>query len=61
MWGLILLVGLILFIVGIVKRKTSWGKVIAVLGAVGVAASLLVAGPEMLDSFLEGYREARRD
>jgi hypothetical protein len=63
MWDVVFLIGLVLLVVGIVKRQTRWGKGAAIIGAVGVAASLIVAGPEMLEAvqrgFQEGYEEAQ--
>ncbi len=37
-----------------VKRKTKWGKAAALAGAAAVVISLVVAGPEMADAFMEG-------
>lgn len=61
MWDIVLLSGLILLIIGLVKRKTRWGKGLAIVGAVGIAVSLVVHGPEMLDSFQQGWQDAMAD
>ncbi len=61
MWEIVLLSGLVLLIIGLVKRKTGWGKGIALVGLIGIVVSLIVHGPEMLEGFMEGYREARAD
>jgi hypothetical protein len=57
MWDIILWGGFVLLVVGIVKRKTGWGKGTALIGATGVIVSLLPAGPEILDSFQREFRD----
>ena len=57
MWTIALFTGIILLAVGGLKRKTDWGKPVAVLGVVTVGVSLFVAGPDMLNQFLEGFNE----
>ena len=57
MWTPVLLAGIILFVVGRMKWETDWGKPVAILGAVGVGVSLVVVGPDLLDSFLRGFND----
>ena len=57
MWDFVLLLGLVLLIIGGVKRKTDWGKTLAVVGVVGIVISLVVAGPDMLDAAQRGFQE----
>jgi len=58
MWTIAFFTGVVLVVVGALKRKTDWGKPIALLGVVAVGVSLFVAGPDMLDSFLKGFNDA---
>ncbi len=57
MWTIALFAGIILLVVGGLKRKTDWGKPVAVLGAVTVGVSLFVAGPDMIGDFLRGFND----
>jgi hypothetical protein len=61
MWTIVLFTGIILLVVGAIKRKTDWGKPVAVLGVVAVGVSLFVAGPDMLDSAQRGYQQGYED
>lgn len=61
MWTIVLFTGIILLAVGAMKRKTDWGKPVAVLGVVAVGVSLFVAGPDMLDSAQTGYQQGYED
>jgi len=61
MWTIVLFTGIILLVVGARKRKTDWGKPVAVLGVVAVGISLFVAGPDMLDSAQRGYQQGYED
>lgn len=58
MWTIVLFIGAILLVVGGYKRQTDWGTPVALLGVVAVAVSLVVAGPDMLESFLRGFSDA---
>ncbi|PQJ34344.1 hypothetical protein BSZ35_06780 [Salinibacter sp. 10B] len=57
MWTVVLFAGLALLILGIVKRDEQWGKAGALIGGIGIAVSLFVAGPDMLDDFQRGFQE----
>ena len=61
MWTVALFVGLALLILGVVKRDTKWGKAVALIGGVGIAVSLFVAGPDMLDDFQRGFQDGYAD
>ena len=61
MWTIALFIGIILLVVGGWKRKTDWGKPVAVLGVVTIGVSLFVAGPDMLDSIVRGFNEGYND
>lgn len=61
MWTIVLFTGIILLVVGAIKRKTDWGKPVAVLGVVAIGVSLFVAGPDMLDSAQRGYQQGYED
>ena len=58
MWTIALFAGIILVVFGALKRKTDWGKPVAVVGVVAIGVSLFVAGPDMLDAFLRGFNDA---
>ena len=57
MWSIILLSGFVLLVVGVFKRTTNWGKGAALIGATGIIVSLLVAGPELLDTVQQGFQD----
>jgi len=61
MWTIALFTGIVLLVVGALKRKTDWGKPVAVLGVVAVGVSLFVAGPDMLDSAQRGFQQGYED
>lgn len=58
MWTIALFAGIVLLVVGALKRKTNWGKPVAALGVIAAGVSLFVAGPDMLDAFLRGFNDA---
>lgn len=55
MTDLAILIGLVLIVVGLVKRKTPWGKPAAFVGVVVVAVALYLDGPGLSEAFQEGY------
>lgn len=52
---ILFLVGLALVVLGLVKRSERWGLPAAAVGALLAIVVLVVAGPEMLDSFARGF------
>jgi hypothetical protein len=64
MWSAIFLLGILLLLVGLFKRKTRWGKGAALIGSVGVFLSLVVGGPELLEAakdFRQGFQDGLAD
>ena len=61
MWTITLFAGLALLIFGLVKREERWGKAAALIGGIGVAVALFVAGPDMLDDFQRGFQDGYAD
>jgi len=59
MWSVVLSVGIVLAVLGALKRKTRWGKGVALVGAAGIVVALLVAGPEITDAVRQSYQEGR--
>lgn len=53
-----LFAGITLLIVGGLKRKTKWGKTVAMLGIATVGVSLFFGEPDAIDSFLRGFNDA---
>lgn len=47
--------GILLIIVGLIKRRETWGKTAAWIGLAALAISVIVGWPDMAEGFREGY------
>lgn len=58
--AVLLVGGLVLLIVGIVKRKLPWGKWALLAGVVLLVAGLILGWPDFVAGFREGYAATDR-
>lgn len=56
-----LLVGLILFVLGLVKRRSRWGTAVAIVGAALFMGTLVLHYPNLAEAFRTGFEEGQAD